>query len=118
MSIKKPRTYINEKGETEVTMAFSEKLQDELCDFCAALNPPYKVYPCKDFAHPMSPMHWSRGEWNACSKCAALVDADDREGLLERCMLMHSMEFGEPDPTKSIMTRAFHNAFFANRKDK
>lgn len=114
---KEPRIYVNEQGEKEVTLAFTEKPEDELCDFCSALKPPYKVYPCKDFPHPLSPMHWSRGEWNACTKCAELVDADKREELLNRCLLMHSMEHGLSDEAE-IMTRAFHNAFFANRKNK
>jgi hypothetical protein len=112
---KKVRTYINEQGETEATVAFTEKPEDELCDFCSALKPPYKIYPCPDFPHPMSPLHWSRGDWNACVPCAELIDADDREGLAQRCMLMHTMEYDEVSET---MMRAFHNAFFANRKDK
>lgn len=112
--MKEPRTYKNKKGETEVTLAFTEKKEDELCDFCSSLKPPYKEYPCRDFQHPLSPLHWSRGEWNACDKCAALVDAGDREGLLQRSLMMASFEH-ELSAEAEIMTRAFQNAFFANR---
>lgn len=109
---KKLRTYINEKGETEVTLAFSEKPQDELCDFCSALKPPYKVYDCPDFPHPLAPRQWSRGSWNACSGCSPYIDADDREGLFERCMLMHSFETRDPD---GEALKVFQGEFFRLR---
>jgi hypothetical protein len=110
--IKKLRTYINERGETEATLAFSEKEEDMLCDFCSALKPPYKVYECPDFPHPMSPMHWSRGAWNACLTCADLIDRDDREGLLDRCLLMYQ---DVSDNEARIVTKAFHDEFFKRR---
>lgn len=58
-----------------------------LCDFCSAPNPPRK-YPCG----PVLMMvvggveQWSRDAWAACEICAALIDANEWESLLERTM--------------------------------
>ncbi len=109
------RYYTDEIGRTQVTLAFSEKPEDELCDFCSMLNPPYKVYPCKDFEIPGMETN-SLGEWNACLKCAELIDADDREGLADRSSMMLAFNIGE-DPTGEIRKdmRVLHDLFFANR---
>ena len=109
---KELRIYINERGEQEATLAFSEKEKDMLCDFCSALRPPYRVYECPDFPHPMSSLHWSRGDWNACLTCAELIDQDDREALAERCSLMFQ---GVVSEEADIMMRAFHSEFFRLR---
>lgn len=109
---KETRFIVNEEGELAITAAFTEKPEDELCDFCSALKPPYKVYKCPDFPHPMCPLQWSRGEWNACAACAELVDAEDKEGLIERCKIMHSFDYDELD---TQLLRAFHEEFFRLR---
>jgi hypothetical protein len=57
--------------------------------------------------------HWSRGSWKACSKCAELIDANDRQGLLERVALIQ-MEIGQ---VPSVLLKAFHEGFFKNRKE-
>jgi len=107
---KKLREYIDEEGRRQITMAESEKPEDELCDFCSNIRKPFKVYPCKDFE--TLPGVISRGEWNACSKCAELIDADDREGLLDRCQLMMNFE-GIPGTREGL--RVLHDLFFKNR---
>jgi hypothetical protein len=115
MATKKLRSYVNAKGETELTLARSEKPEHELCDFCALFNPPYKVYPCKDFPHPFDPKCWSRGSWNACHSCAAFIDADDRKGLVERCAMLLEFEFGPIHRKQEL--EAFQEGFFNNRKE-
>jgi hypothetical protein len=105
---KELRYYTDEKGRTQVTMALSEKPEDELCDFCSALKPPYKIYDCPDFPHPMAPMQWSRGAWNACTGCAPYIDADDQEGLFERSGLKGMHFAGD-------LLRAFQGEFFKRR---
>lgn len=109
---KEVRFYKDKEGRTQATMAESEKLEDELCDFCSRKNPPFKIYPCRDFCHPDAPQLWSRGEWNACHTCADLIDANDRQGLSERCALM--LAFNDGDYRFEPM-RSFHEAFFKNR---
>lgn len=58
------------------------------CDFCSTLNPT-RVYPCTSFdIHAIVPMNplLSGTDWLACEECAALIDGDDREGLVERAV--------------------------------
>lgn len=111
MNYKKVRMYVDEEGRRQATLAASERLEDELCDFCSQNNPPYKVYPCKDFPHPLSPDHWSRGGWNACKECAELVDAEDVTRLAQRCVRIIGINSGEG----FVNLVAFHVAFFNNR---
>jgi hypothetical protein len=108
------RYYTDEDGRNQVTLAFTEKPEDELCDFCSMLKPPYKEYPCKDFEIPRV---WtiSRNGWNACLKCAELIDANDREGLASRSALMLSFNMGDPPDEIYQEMRELHDLFFANR---
>src|SRR5580765_4343476 len=85
---KEPRIYIDEEGRKQITLARSEKPEDVLCDFCSGKTRPFKEYKCKDFDSGAGLM--SLGDWNACPKCAELIDADDRDGLLDRVLIMAS----------------------------
>jgi len=86
---KEVRRYIDEEGRTQVTLARSEKPEDELCDFCSGMERPFTEYKCKDFDSGVGII--SRNGWNACPKCSALIESDDQEGLLDRVMIMTSI---------------------------
>lgn len=90
-------------------MADSEKLEDHLCDFCSQKDPPYKVYKCRDFAIPWNPLQRSLGDWNACTACAELIDANRHQELATRCAKI----IGTVASVEALMM--FHQEFFKNR---
>ena len=110
--MKELRLYKDSEGKTQATLAESERLEDELCDFCSGQRRPYRVYKCKDFAYETMPQLNSTGDWNACPECAALIDANDREGLVQRCSLILDMD-GMPGSIDGL--RKLHEQFFNNR---
>lgn len=60
------------------------------CDFCGDENPEWEI-PCEDFHIEIAPGVGfdMQGPWMACLRCCALVEAGDRQGLLEYCALRH-----------------------------
>jgi len=109
---KEIRLYIDEEGKTQASMARSEKPEDELCDFCSGQQRPYKEYKCKDF-HAGEGVG-SLGSWNACPKCTALIDVDDREGLLDRVLLMGAGRIDQIPGVRDHFHKLF-NLFYENR---
>jgi hypothetical protein len=105
-----PRIYVDSEGRRQGTMAKSERPEDMLCDFCSEVHVQFKVYNCKDFDAGLGIM--SRGKWNACLKCAELIDANDREGLALRSTIMLADE-SKHDCMDTM--RELHAKFFANR---
>lgn len=101
------------------------------CDFCTSLDVRW-TYPCEDFTiertfsatgvyadlrqetQKIKLTSSLTGGWAACDTCHALIEANDREGLLKRS--------AELDPTKrmSLHTKKeliapLHTEFFAHR---
>lgn len=106
-----PRIYVDNEGRTQGTMAKSERPEDRLCDFCSEPNVQLKAYHCKDFDAGNGVM--SRGHWAACAKCAELIDANDRDALSLRSVIMLADSSSKDDYT--ALLRELHAKFFANR---
>ena len=77
----KPKLQFTQKGDrTYVTSSPGVPV----CDFCSA-TPVDRIYLAKDIR--IDPDNESEGGWAACRHCAALIDANDREGLFQRVMV-------------------------------
>lgn len=90
-----------------------------VCDFCASPEATH-VYHAKDFtAYEVAGyVGKSTGPWAACSDCARLIEADDRQQLANRSVvtLMRSMGFPKSmRPQLLAQTRQIHARFFQNR---
>jgi hypothetical protein len=53
------------------------------CDFCDREMPGVWRYPARDIRLAVGE---STGDWAACEECHALLEKDDRRGLLERAL--------------------------------
>jgi len=78
-----------------------------VCDFCLAENPQWE-YEAKDMAitaHPQIDM--SQGAWAACGDCVRLIEANDVDGLLDRCVReqRENMPEGTPNADGSGVVR-------------
>jgi hypothetical protein len=60
------------------------------CDFCGDDDPGWEI-PCSNFQIDVAPglSFDFQGEWMACDRCKSLIEAGDRHGLLEYCVLRH-----------------------------
>ncbi len=54
-----------------------------ICDFCSGPNP-NRTFTCQSFIYELCPLEGSQGDWMACDPCAAMIDADNWQGLAER----------------------------------
>lgn len=61
-----------------------ETVSSPVCDFCGHHSPAWD-YDCHDFVTP-DPDLASMGGWAACTPCSDMIEADDWEGVLERCL--------------------------------
>lgn len=113
--MKQLRIYQDEDGKTQATLAKSERLEDELCDFCSGQDKPFKVYKCRDFAYVSMPQLNSTGEWNACPKCAEYIDANNRGALLARSL--RELDPYNHDMTVAVNVKILHDQFFNNREE-
>ena len=58
---------------------------EAICDFDSDPDVRWR-YPADDFEMPGT--GWaSQGDWAACDPCSDLVEADDWDGLAERCLI-------------------------------
>lgn len=93
-----------------------------ICDFCSSPAVIWR-YPAMD-SNPAAALIIqnkdekelvllnSEGDWAACEECAVLIEAEDKEGLLERT-LAHSPELeGIPKHVVRTLTRSIHNGFW------
>lgn len=107
-------------GDTETTVELAGKSRP-VCDFCSTVSNAGedKVYEARDITVAIGgPLgdHASRGNWGACQECAALIDADNRKGLLDRavkCMAKVAPEM--PAELIRMVVGGSHNAFFKAR---
>ncbi len=86
------------------------------CDFCSAFDPTWE-YPARTFiAYRVAGFTGeSVGSWAACDPCHVLIEANDRDGLVERSLgRLGVMDEGVRESTGACL-RALHAKFFANR---
>lgn len=92
----------------------------EVCDFCTC-TPVVVGYPCGlvMFETPDG-IHASDTPWAACELCQPLIEADDRDALVQRALGGFTAEFGEAPEAlcavARVMLRDAHDQFFANRQ--
>ena len=77
--------------EPDFDAQLEEEKLDMHCDFCDTVNPEHhKSYACHSFetvaivGRVPVPLLESVGSWMACESCAAFIDANDLDGLLDR----------------------------------
>ena len=59
-----------------------------ICDFCNAPNPVWR-FRARPFLIDYGPITGeSDADWAACNACREMIVADDRNGLVDRAMLM------------------------------
>lgn len=71
----------------------SEPLTSPVCDFCGHDSPAWD-YDCRDFLVVEDPEISSWGGFAACTPCSNMIEVDDWEGVLERCVA-GARRFGE-----------------------
>lgn len=72
-------TQIVQRGERTI----HEPVSSPVCDFCGHDSPAWD-YDCQDFV--IAPDLASQGGWAACTPCSNMIEADDWDGVLERCV--------------------------------
>lgn len=95
------------------------------CDFCSRVGEAeYREFPCRNFTVMVGGrQHESLGAWSACSICAGLIDAGDREGLAERCVarLLEPAREMPPEMREQFeeamrqFVAVLHDAFYRHR---
>lgn len=87
-------------------------LPGDICDLCGSTNP-VTVYQCRDFgldpsAPPLQVGVKAINAVRACAECAALIDADDWDGLADRGVeVLESMIRAGRVPSSSLSTRQY-----------
>ncbi len=90
------------------------------CDFCSVPEVCWS-YPALDFVDQsvVTPtqiiISQSVGAWAACDECHRLIEADDREALLERSVGKFVEFYGVLPPALAEDIRRLHDQFFAHR---
>jgi hypothetical protein len=90
-----------------------------VCDFCTDIPVTFR-YPCGLVVYE-TPVgtHVSSDPWGACSDCHALIEANDRNGLVERSLQTFVARDGEPPAEDRAlivaMLRDVQASFFAAR---
>jgi hypothetical protein len=80
-----------------------------LCDFCGIHEVLVMMYSARDFVMQNGIM--SMGGWRACARCSALIDDDDRDGMVERV----SGSLGVDTPRRHEIAKRQVVDFFAHR---
>jgi hypothetical protein len=83
-----------------------------ICDFCASPEVLWS-YPAADFHVEGTRLLGSEGGWAACHECAALIEADDRDGLARRALSTAPAFMRE---RCLPFMRALHTQFFEARR--
>ena len=104
------RTYKDKDGRTQVTLAKSEREEDALCDFCSGQERPFKTFQCAD--HVIADINTiSTGGWAACPPCAKMIEAHDRDALLQRSLEAFA-DASIPEWFQRKMLKEIHDDFF------
>ena len=90
-----------------------------LCDFCSALSPAW-TYQSLSFIVYLPPAFagGSVGGWAACDECHALIEANKREELTQRCLDEFTFKHPEIAGDAAILHQFFaeiQDQFFKHR---
>jgi hypothetical protein len=96
-------------------------MADPVCDFCSDPNPTWD-YPARTFETAPLPcgIPVSLGHWAACDVCHALIEQNDREGIIRRTVTSFYEKYPEfkellDTPEFESQTALLHNQFFHYR---
>lgn len=89
------------------------------CDFCSVPGPEWR-FPARSFFAYCAPRvaGESVGDWAACDKCYALIEADDRRGLAQRSLDQLVLKHPEASAVAAVLYEELaelHQQFFAHR---
>ena len=86
-----------------------------ICDFCNAPNPVWR-FRAEPFVVDYGPMVGaSDADWAACDACRNLILADDRNGLVDRAMLIAPVIPDLAEFEVRELRRWSHGLFFTHR---
>ena len=86
-----------------------------ICDFCNAPNPVWR-FSARPFVVDYGTMaSASDADWAACDACRNMILADDRNGLVDRAMLIAPVIPGLPASDARELRRWSHGLFFTYR---
>lgn len=92
------------------------------CDFCSAENVPLHDISCKTHILSAAGIEFATSvdNWAACQDCAALIDADERDALANRCLAAFGDDYLPDTPREEVldMLKQIHAAFFACRSEE
>lgn len=102
---------------------YSQIVVARVCDFCSVNDSEeWWAFPCADFEYDVQfdgfPKGGSKGEWEACQTCHALILADDRRALARRALehdLQRNPEMEGHYNYLYAITRRMHEGFFKHR---
>jgi len=108
-----PQVHITETVE-EDGLLIEQPVSSPICDFCGDIGPSWD-YDCDTFEVETSAGEWSGSVngWAACSPCSDMIEADDWESLLERCLKGAAM-VGMADRVREH-AHLMHQGFRQNR---
>lgn len=93
-------------------------MPESKCDFCSEPNPGW-CYPAQTFQGPTigKDLYVSVAEWGACDTCHDLIEANDREALVDRFLVRWEAKNGQrPDHDDlRALVLALHGQFWDNR---
>lgn len=113
---------MNERARHRIPIILGTKPAAPLCDFCEEPNRPpvwrYEI-PAYRQIHPRKPgdVLFLDGNWHACERCAALVQANDRDTILELGMAACRRKWPNREPKRKAILWA-HSGFWRNRPSK
>jgi len=86
-----------------------------ICDFCNAPNPVWR-FRARPFLIDYGPITGeSDADWAACNACREMIVADDRNGLVDRAMLMAPAIPDLPEADVRELRRWSQGLFFTHR---
>lgn len=89
-----------------------------VCDFCSELRPTHSVlcfsFDVQDPVPVTQPMT-SRGDFLACDACFAIINANDREGLIQRAKASFIRRHGYWHADVERALRSFYRQFWEHR---
>jgi len=86
-----------------------------ICDFCNAPNPVWR-FSARPFVVDYGTMaSASDADWAACDACRNMILADDRNGLVDRAMLIAPVIPGLPESDARELRRWSQGLFFTHR---
>jgi hypothetical protein len=85
------------------------------CDFC--FEPDGWRYPATDFIldYGLGTLQQSVAGWAACNDCSELIEANDMDGLITRCVSIGQAKLQIPSSELLALIRPIFVGFFASR---